>query len=313
MMQAIDPHRLKRTRTSHGLTQDELAKKARLNKQTIYRIESGPVESEKRQRRKGTIERLARALNVDPEVLTGEKPIPTDTIQPAGPTDESAYQLNARVSGAIRNAFSLVALRYKISVSRIVELAPFLFVLAAEGSIRRRRELLDELEGAFDCASRLRPNFPHLPFWIAETYEQSEAVAAEEKSIADRDLFGATIPDHVFALYKSRAEEPQYDEDEDNPFVAYLKELAANHGAAIDVFGPRSTWYRVCQAEANDLAGEDERLANGILNGWVLIHDMPRELLKKDAVSERLEWMRPKIEDAYRAVLGSLGEQEEAK
>jgi hypothetical protein len=114
-------------------------------------------------------------------------------------------------------------------------------------------------------------------------------------------------------LYESRAEEPQYDEDEDNPFVAYLKELAANHGAAIDAFGPRSTWYRVCQAEANDLAGEDERLANGILNGWVLIHDMPRELLKKDAVSERLEWMRPKIEDAYRAVLGSLGEQEEAK
>jgi transcriptional regulator with XRE-family HTH domain len=69
--------RLKQVRFRCGLTQDGVAQKARdtrknqtpLNKQTVYRLEKGTVMA-----RKETIARLARALEVDPEVLVGEKP-----------------------------------------------------------------------------------------------------------------------------------------------------------------------------------------------------------------------------------------------
>jgi transcriptional regulator with XRE-family HTH domain len=305
MATVISPERLKQLRKARGLTQRQLGQRAqpRLNEQTIYRFERHAQTV-----RQGTIERIARALNVEPQVLTGEKPIPPDAVQQSGINEGGAYQLNVRVNAAIRNAFSLVALRYKIAASRIVEVAPLLFAIAAEGSLKRRGDKLNELEAAFDGAAGLRQNFPHLPFWIAETFENSEPLAAEKRSIQDRDLFGEAIPDDVFTLYDNSRE---YDENSENPFVTHLHELAAAHDdISISEIGPGATEYTVGEALAAELTGGDERLARGILNGWVLIHEIPRELLKKDAVQERVEWLRPRIEDAYnrnRAFLEELG------
>lgn len=296
MKQTIDPKRLKRLRNSREMTQGDLATRAKLNRQTVYRLENSqkPV-------REGTVERLGKALNVDVGVLTGEEPIPPEADrQPAIAKEVS--QVNTRVDAEIRNAFSLVALRYKTSVSRIVELAPFLFAVAAEASLRRRREKLAELEAAFGRTSSLRPNFPHLPFWVAETYEQDEAIRAEEQSIARRDLFATTIPDDAFAAYDSPRDE-DYDENEGNPFVSYLRELASQQvDVTIDSFGPTDTSYRVGTAEALELTGGAEDLAAGLLDGFLLIHEIPKNLLAKEAVSERVEWIRPKIEAARRAI-----------
>src|SRR5215216_4570180 len=139
----IDPERLKQLRNQRRLTQEALAKKARLDKGTISRF-----ERERRPIRKTNLDRLARAVDVDPEVLIGVKPMPEDSREPVAPALASGYQLNVRVDGAIRNAFSLAALYYKIPVRRIVELAPLLFVVAAEGSLKRRGEKLAELEAA---------------------------------------------------------------------------------------------------------------------------------------------------------------------
>jgi transcriptional regulator with XRE-family HTH domain len=71
MGQTMDPQRLKQLRKSRGLKQYELAQKAQLNPQTVYRL-----ESERRPVRKRTLEHLAQALQFDPEVLVGEKPMP---------------------------------------------------------------------------------------------------------------------------------------------------------------------------------------------------------------------------------------------
>lgn len=296
MKQTIDPERLKRLRNSRGLTQGGLATRAKLNRQTVYRLENSqkPV-------RAGTVEGLGKALNVDVGVLTGEEPVPSETDRQPAAIAKEVSQVNTRVDAEIRNAFSLVALRYKTSVSRIVELAPFLFAVAAEASLRRRCEKLTELEAAFGRTSSLRPNFPHLPFWVADTYEQNEAISAEERSIARRDLFATTIPDDVFAAYDSPRDE-NYDENENNPFVSYLRELASQQvDVTIDSFGPADTSYRVGTAEALELTGGAEDLATGLLDGFLLIHEIPKNLLAKEAVSERVEWIRPKIEAARRA------------
>src|SRR5260370_37025767 len=123
MTDVISTERLKQLRKARGLTKKQLGERTQppLNEQTIYRF-----ERRERPVRKGTIERIARVLDVETQVLTGEKPIPPDAVQQSGRNDGGAYQLNVRVNAAIRNAFSLVALRYKIPVSRIVELAPLL-------------------------------------------------------------------------------------------------------------------------------------------------------------------------------------------
>ncbi len=71
MAQTIDPERLRQIRNTRQLTQDELAKKASLNKQTIYRLE----RDQKAIRSEKNLEQLASALGID-RGLTGETPIP---------------------------------------------------------------------------------------------------------------------------------------------------------------------------------------------------------------------------------------------
>jgi len=337
--------RLTQLREWRGLTQKQLADSARgVSARTISRLENGEGSPHR-----GTIERIETALDVEFGVLTGEKPIPADAGQPSAPAEEAAYQLNVRVDAAVRSAFELVAQRYRISVPKIAQLAPLLFVIIAEGSLQHRRKDLEELEAAFPrlgefegMMSELRSKFPHIPFPDLDWTDQDEAIKQEKASIERRDLFGQErfVPDWG-------------EEGEDNPFEAYLKaqaaiarereldrqlkayargEIAKRAAAAkpdatpakiadmieanldkfIERYGPdwraanrervggelavnavgrTTTDYRVCRSEAQGLAGDDAELAESLLKGEVPIHRMPRNLLRRDAVAERLKWM----------------------
>jgi transcriptional regulator with XRE-family HTH domain len=171
MAQVIDAERLRQMRKHRGFTQEELAGKARLNKQTVYRL-----ERENRPIRDRNLERLAQGLVVDPEVLTGEKPIPLDASEPRAPADEIAYQLNVRVDAPIRNAFELVARQYRVSVPKIAQLAPLLFVIVAEASLKRHGKKLDEFEATLDRVAEAASDFPHLQL---QTSEQERGIQAE--------------------------------------------------------------------------------------------------------------------------------------
>ena len=57
-----------------------------------------------------------------------------------------------RIATSPRNALTLVSRRYGIEPSQIVELAPFLFLWAAEASLRQRRERIAEVERAYEAA-----------------------------------------------------------------------------------------------------------------------------------------------------------------
>jgi transcriptional regulator with XRE-family HTH domain len=306
MSQTIHPSRLKELRTRAGLTQAALGKKcasveidrkkAPVDKQTIYRIEAAdhpqPVRS-------GTLARLAAALGVSPEVLTGQAPLPESEQVRVRPSNDDDYSINVPVDGAVRNAFSLVQMRYRVPIARIVELAPFLFVLAAEASLERRRIKLDKLGTALDEASSVAQNsFPYLSDELLPPSFLGADFTAEEKSISTHDILGDTLPDtrRMADIFKG------YNENEHNPFAVYLKEAAPadTDVASLSGFDRNSSDFHVCREDALKLVGGDQELATSIVDGEVLLHTMKRELPNDDDIDARIAWLRGK-RDAYRA------------
>ena len=178
-MKKIDPLVLKRLREVKGWTQDVLAEKTKfdglpkIDKQTISRLE----RDDRSKTRSRTIEQLARALSVEAAVLTGEKPVP-ERQREASSLDVKS-QLNVRVGTGPRNSLSLVARRYRVDPSQIVELAPFLFVWAAEASLRQRRDKIAEVKRACDAARDAESGVRHLP--ISNYTYTEEKLAAESE------------------------------------------------------------------------------------------------------------------------------------
>ena len=155
-MDRIKPDILRRLQKFRNLTQAQLAEKAKINPQTIWPIEHGSHKST----RPRTIEQIAKALGVEQAVLTGEAPMPE--VQGEKNQERVKSQLNVRVNTAARNALILVARRYGVARSDIVELAPFLFCWAAEESLRQRSERISEFDHAFDQSQSIGQEIRHL-------------------------------------------------------------------------------------------------------------------------------------------------------
>jgi hypothetical protein len=231
-------------------------------------------------------------------VLTGDQEIPPLSREAAQHTWEAPRdQWNIRVDSAVRNAFALTAIRYAIPVPRILELAPLLFVLAAEQSLERRRSHLAVLEEKLAAVTEAAADFHHLPHSIDPSSMAYEAIAAEENSIAARDILAGKLDDQLFMF--NEPQKRNYEPDEDNPFVSDLKDMikrtaaTASGIALVRGFSRESADFEVCGKEALDLAAGDKELAQGFLSGWAPIHEM-RDLLDTDQVSERIEWLRQK-------------------
>ena len=91
--------------------------------------------------------------------------------------------------------------------------------------------------------------------------------------------------------------ESDYDKSEHNPFVVYLRQAApADAGvAAMRRFDRHSGEFNVCREDALKLAGGDAELAASIVDGEVMLHTMPRELLNAGAVDARIAWLREQV------------------
>ena len=294
MAKSIDPKVLKQLRDEKGLSMSGLAEKARVDTQTIYRIEHEPP----RRRQQATIAKLCQALGVEEGVLTGEIPLARTEAEdsPIFPR----YQLNCRITAAARNAYSLVAMRYKVPMAQIAELAPFLFLAAAENSLQRRRERLDAAEAAVTALGDASADFPHLP--RLQFFHYIEALGVEHQSIATRDIFGRVV-----------GETPMDwgDEDDDeiaNPFEAFLREMARQVGAEFSDFEPSSgPEYRICQEDAAAIVGGDAKAAEAILSGSAQLHAIPKDILKGDSAEARAAWVKEKAAEFEQTLLEAIG------
>ena len=282
----IRPELLRELRHRQGLRLHTLADHAGISKDSVWRIENGLQPGN----REDTQRRLARALGVEPGVLTGERPLPAVAEAP-----RSRWTLE--ISQATRNAVILAARRYGVPEVLILELAPLLFVLMAEESLGRRRAVLAELESALAKSAAAGEEMPHLA-GIGETPAPVRAaVAGEERSIAARDLFAQGLDADMLASLGDAGS----DAGADNPLAVFLAERArrASVGApdlaTVARVTPSGVAAALCGAEVLEAAGGDAALAAAIQDGRIALAEMPRALWQD--VAARRSWLQDQIKN----------------
>jgi hypothetical protein len=189
---------------------------------------------------------------------------------------------------------------------QVVELAPFLFLWAAEQSLRRRRERINDLDHQLRQVAERGEQFPHLHPYISAPWQPAEIMAVERTSIAKRDLFGRAINDPEGEFLH-----PDYSEEDQNPIATFLKDLAAQleDAAGFEGWDPDSSPnYSICKEEALSLVDGDEEAASSIVSGVVPLHELPKELRAKDRAADRATWVRTRAEEIRAQTLSLLAD-----
>ena len=287
----IDPKRLHSLRQKKGLSRPQLAKQSGITEKTIQRLEKEPQPSQKK-----TLNRLAKALRVEPEVLTGELPLPESDKAP----DPERVQIGAQVAPKVRLAYDLIKRRYGVSATEIINMAPLFFALLAEGSLAWRSEKLKELKEGIDRLEQI-DGFWHgqgLPFAVTPS---PEAIEAEKDSIAKADLFG----EHLLGCVTY-----DLDPSTDNPFASYLRKLKAELAipGVVDVnsgdlmFGSPLKFpdHDICLDELDDIANDSTNAKRALATGCARLSEIPEELMAEDAGEERAKWLEERLLDIFK-------------
>lgn len=244
--------------------------------------------------RAGTVSVLAEVLKVDPDYLRGTKPRDADEAMPPL-LHETRWKV--RMPTAIRNAYQLAAWRYRVPVSCVLELGPLLFEVFAEQCQAERRLRLTQLREAYEARLSLRPHVKHLPIRASADGTAEEIFHAEEASIERRDLFGQLLWED--ARIRDETFDSDFDDDRRNPFAAFLLGLVANLGSNVDVDGISMTEarYKIGADLARAVAGQNEDLADSILDGSIPLHELPQNLLSRESTEECLAWLRARADE----------------
>ena len=297
----IDPDRLRSLRQRKGLSRLQLEKQSRINKRTIQRLENESQRCQKSQ--EYTVNSLAKALGVEPGVLTGELPLPESGKAPA--SDSERVQIGAQIVPKVRLAYDLIKRRYGVSAAGVISMAPLFFALLAEGSLAWRREKLKEVE---ETKSRLEQIDG---FWrgglVSGSVVMDEGIAKEEDSIAKADLFG----EHLFSDTYILADD-FFDPSTDNPFASYLHKLKAeldttgvvNVDSGDLMFGSPLKFpdYDICRDELDGIANGSHFAKIALEAGDVRLSEIPEELMAEDASEERAKWIEDKLSDTRKDV-----------
>lgn len=275
-MPTINTHNFRHLLERRKLTLSALDRDTPVSRATLSRIANGHVTDI----RESTLERLAGALGTDVETLTG----PDIADDPSDRFFGRKTQMSVRIANDARNALALVARRFGIKPSDIIHIAPFLFVWAAETSLKRRRTDLKEIEDRIAAlAGTRRPR--HLDEIVTHHWQADDALLSEQRSINALDLFGTTVPD------EHRPHD--YEDSDENPFAVFLKSLAEELGslAAFDYWSPRwgQPGYQLGDAEALAMTGGNAEAAHQITNGFAPLHEMPR-LIEAGGPESIAEW-----------------------
>jgi transcriptional regulator with XRE-family HTH domain len=288
-MSRINPEILRTERERKGWSLGDLARRSGIDAQSIHRIEKGG----QKHNRKKVIADLARALGVyeDSLTVTASPPLPEEGVDES---EEllSESQMNVRVSNRARNAFALVADRYGVSHAQIGEIAPLLFCWAAEQSLKGRRDRLAEIDKMNAELWQLKAR--HLHARAFDNYVAEATLEAERQSIAKNDVFGINISGDEFDSFLPE----NYSEATDNPFSDFLRGLTAELGdlATFAEWDPDdSPEYTVCGSRVVEYLAGDREAADEVLEGYVLLHKLPKELREEGKGEARAKWVRDDV------------------
>lgn len=292
----IDPDRLRTLRQQKGFTRPQLAKQSGITVRTIQRLENEPHQSQKT--REDTLNRLAKALSVEPGVLTGELPLPESDKTHADNPDR--VQIGAQIAPKTRLAYDLIKRRYGVNATEIINMAPLFFVLLAEDSLAWRRKKLKEAKEAYADLEKIEG------FWDGglsrvEHY-MDKGVSAEKDSIDRADLFGEYLEDNFMGT--------PFDSSKNNPFTHHLRKLAdeLDSPEVVDVdegvLNIRSDFkfphYEICREELDQITNGSEGAKRTLETGCAQLSKIPEELMKEDASEERAKWLANKLLNIYK-------------
>ena len=298
------PDRLSALRKAKNLPRKRLKELSTVSVRTIQRLEDpAPGNTSPRWT---TVEKLAKALQVDPGVLTGELPLPQagNALAP----EPRRVQIGAEIAPKARLAYDLVKRRYGVSATEIINMAPLFFTLLAERSLARRREKLEEAREAIGRLDRVGDEVGHSIFGVATTVALN-ADTLEEESIAKADIFGEHLLSSDVGL--SIPEEP-FDPATSNPFAAYLRQLAdgLDRGSVVAAkadLSYGSTYgkfpdYDICPEELDDLANGSADAKRALQTGFARLSEIPGRLKGEDAGEERAAWLEKRLPDVFKGL-----------
>ena len=280
----VDPNVVRQLRERKRLTRTRLAAIAKLSKRHLHRIEGSDAPTVSV--RDNTLMNLAKALEVEPSVLTGESPAPRVTPRPA-PAERSP--IRAMIEPKARLGYTLLKQRYGVNATDLINMAPLFFALLAEGSLAWRRAQLEAAEEAMWRASALGNG--HLACMNA-VHHAEEGLSRERQSIEALDLFGEKIADVAYQW--------GYDSTTKNPFADYLRKLADDLSKpdVVSVGDGESdfiSWeypdYDLCGAELNSITNHSPQARRVLEVGHARLDQVPAELRGEDAAEQRAAWL----------------------
>ena len=273
----IDPESLRSLRQKKKLSRSRLSERSGIAVRTIQRLENEPQRCQKS--REDTLNRLANALDVETDVLTGESPLPElDKLPASAP---KGVQIGAQVAPKARLFYDLVKRRYGVSATEIINMAPLFFALLAEGSLAWRREKLKKAREGLDLMVEADLNF----------VEANETVDNEDGSISNADIFRR----HRLSALLDPCYSPR-----DNPFASYLRKLARDIDQPGVVEVDSEDWekfpdYGICSHEFRDIVNKSPDAWACLVNGYARISDIPEELMADDSGEKRAKWLEDRL------------------
>ena len=291
----------KRANGNRGFTQEQLAERIRCSKDTVSRWERGEVGCVRAHLRKP----LCDTLGIEWGELT-TPPDPESTSRPLG-----LIRLQRWVSRHVPPALILVAERYNVRPQDVLDIAPLLFLIAAERSLLERRQRLDEICAVQEEAEqRVWEERAHLSGVVARPNRDArDMLKQEKKSLRARDIFGRLIKCEFRDDDEFWNDEFPYEEE--GPFVHFIRSLA--EGLPQDAVtsiessydGKEIGIYRVADDTLRDLAGvsEDEegrQVLNHIWRGGIDLGECLSERRKLDVDSYQ-QWLRDALAESKEA------------
>ncbi len=290
----IDPKLLRKLREAKGLSRADLAVASNVSPKTIQRLESSRHAS--RSPRHVTVRRLATALGVRPEVLSGEEPLPESD----SPYVPRSVHVTHRLYSEALLAYDLVERRYSVQATAIMNMAPLFFVLLAEGSLAWRREELAEIQDALEAIGEMA-NGSNCRRFAGHAWKAKQDSYYEEEAIRKRDLFNDP---HSADSGSDSSDFGSSDTTSLNPFVEYLQNLSEDLDVpgievyqgfvSANVVGNMPA-YSVCRDDLESVVPLDSRAFAALQSADVRITDIPEELMRDSAAEQRNEWLESKL------------------
>jgi len=301
-MKYIVGQSVKAAREAKGWSLVEAASATKVSRAQLQRLE----RAGKKSIRTGTLKRLCEGYGILADVLLEERI--ERTLDARSVTDEARWrvadieaQVSARVSAQAKNAYALVAHRYGVTQTAIVEVAPLLFSILAEQSFEERSAKAAEMRASIAQQDALvNGAFAHLSLDIYPRDKQKTALDAEELSIEARDLLGLKIEedsdeDAFFAQ--------DFDHQKDNPFAIFLTRRAKGISPIV-TFSDDGAGYFLVEMFKALLPSPGVT----VLCAWgeLPFHAMPKDLLWPGKEKKRLEWLWTQASDAQRSFIDDI-------